>query len=74
MADPSDLYDVRRVLSERRDELLSRFEAHGIGIGRGDSGYVIVIYLDSPEDRPADAPDVEGVPLKFEVTGPFSTL
>lgn len=72
MADPRSLESVRAVLAAHRDELVQRFSASGIGIGRPDPGgsYVITVYLASSRDVPTvDA--IDGVPLRFEVTGPF---
>lgn len=73
MADPRDLESVRELLQRRRMDVLRDYAAEGVGIGRGGDGYAIVVYLRSAEQRPAEARSLEGVPLKFEVTGPFTT-
>ena len=73
MAEAVDLGSVRRVRDRHRDELLDRFQAVGLGIGKRDAddggGYVLVVYLDSERHRPEVPVSVEGVPIRFEVTG-----
>ena len=73
MTDPSDLESVRALLGRNREKLMAQYRAHGVGVGRADERYGIVIYLDAPEDNPGEAVTLDGVPLKFEVTGPFTT-
>ena len=74
MADPNELEEVRAVFALHREDLIKRYRAHGAGIGREGKSYVIVVYLDSEDDRPAEPTRIEGVPLKCEVTGRFRTL
>lgn len=48
-----------------------------MGIGKhnlSDASYVFVVYLASAADRPAHAGPIEGIPLKFVVTGTFKPL
>jgi hypothetical protein len=73
MTDAGDLQAVRALLSAHREELMRRYKAHGVGVGREGETYVIVVYLDSAAQRPDGDVKLEGVPLKFEVTGPFTT-
>jgi hypothetical protein len=76
MIDPTRLDDVRDVLNRRKDEILRTYRAVGTGIGKqqpSDASYVIVVYLESTSDLPPGPVAVEGVSLKFEVTGPFKT-
>jgi hypothetical protein len=70
----ADQERVRAVLERHRESLKERYRALGTGIGKRspqDPTLVIVVYLESERDRPADAQFVEDVPLKFEVTGPI---
>jgi len=73
MTDPRNLEAVRALLQRRRHELIGQYQAAGVGIGRENDVYVIVVYLKSARQRPAEGRDLEGVPLKFEVTGRFTT-
>ena len=69
---PPDLQTVREVLARRKQEILSKYKAVGVGIGKEDPAspnHVIVVYLKSQENKPTEKVDFEGVPLKFEVTG-----
>jgi hypothetical protein len=64
---------ARDVLQRHKEELMRTYGAVGAGIGKDDPkapDYVIVVYLESPRQVPEDA-SVEGVPLRFEVTGRF---
>ncbi len=73
----ADLERVRAVLDRYRDEIQTRYRAVGTGIGkrsREDPTYVIVVYLESERDRPSGSAFIEGISLKFEVTGRFRTL
>lgn len=73
MTEVADLGYAQRVRDRHKAELLSRFQAVGLGIGKQDAaaggGYVIVVYLDSERHRPEAPVFVEGVPVTFEVTG-----
>jgi len=76
MADPLDLESVRALVRERGQEIIEKYSAEGIGIGRatpGDPSYVIVVYLISERREIHEPIDFEGIPLKFEVTGKFRT-
>lgn len=77
LADPANLESVRELLHRKREELIRRYGAVGVAIGKPrltDSSYVIVVYLPSRSNLPAAPQSVEGVPLKFEVTGRFRPL
>jgi hypothetical protein len=76
MADPLDLQAVRSVLASRKDELISRYRAEGAGVGKEESGtgYAIVVYVATSELVPEEHVEVEGIPLRFEVTGRFRPL
>ncbi len=77
MDDASNLDHVRQVLEQHREEILARYHAVGVGIGKfnlSDPGYVITVYLESASDRPTAPGSIEDVPLKFEVTGTFKPL
>jgi hypothetical protein len=74
VADPGDLESVRRLLEEHRQEVVRAYRAVGTGIGSsepGGPGYAIVVYLKEKSDMPAEPVALEGVPLKFVVTGEF---
>ncbi len=74
MADPADLESVRQALAQNREQLMRAYRAVGVGIGAREPGsreYAIVVYLKSAEDMPAETAAVEGVPLKFVVSGEF---
>lgn len=76
MANAANLEQVREVLRRRKDELLRRDGAVGVGVGRGegDQGYAIVVHLAHARFRPRDRVLVEDVPVRFEVTGNFTPL
>lgn len=73
MADPRSLDSVRAVLAEHRDEITRRFAAHGTGIGRPepDGPYVITVYVADAVAVPPGPLSIDGIPLRFEPTGPF---
>lgn len=71
MSDPIDLATVRAVLERHRDDLLQRYRANGVGIGKDGSDYTIVVYVSTRDNAPIK---LEGVPVKFEVAGPFTAL
>jgi hypothetical protein len=66
-----DEASVRRVLDAHRQEIMQRFHAVGVGLGRDGADYVVTVFLSSEDDRPRVEVSIEGVRLKFEVTGPF---
>lgn len=72
MIDCPDIDTVRAVLERSRPELIARYDAAGVGIGREGEGCVIVVYLKSDRHQPPGETALEGVPLKFVVTGPFT--
>jgi hypothetical protein len=63
------LAHARETLRRRREELMGTYAAVGAGVGAGKDGdYAIVVYLEAPREVP-DGASVDGVPLRFEVTG-----
>ena len=69
-----DLEGVRDVLARRKRELIERYKAEGAAIGKArpnDSMYVITIYVADRRSVPDGSLEVEGVPLKFVVSGKF---
>jgi hypothetical protein len=73
----SEIDRVRDVLERHRKAIEERYHALGSGIGKvsaGSSTLAIVVYLESQRDRPATPVSVEGVPLRFEITGPVRFL
>jgi hypothetical protein len=72
MIDTCDPQIVGQVLDRHRDEIVRRFNATGSGVGKrdpADDTHVIVVYLRSADDIPADPVFIEGIPVKFVVTG-----
>lgn len=77
MVDATDIEAVRVYLRAHRSEIIERYQAEGVGIGRltdDDPRYAIVVYLDSENKRPIESVVLEGIPIKFEVTGRFQPL
>lgn len=73
MADPANLEETRALFQAQRTALIKKYRAEGAGIGRSQSGqYEIVIYLAKPNDIPAQPVILDGVPIRFEVTGKFN--
>jgi hypothetical protein len=67
-----DEQDARKVLRRHRDDLVRTYGALGAGLGMDGGDYVIVLYLETPRAVPEDA-SVDGVPLRFVVTGQIET-
>lgn len=78
MDEAVDFGCAQGVRDRHKDELLNRFQAVGLGIGKqgveAGGGYVIVVYLDSEHQRPEAPVSVEGVPIRFEVIGQVRAL
>jgi hypothetical protein len=82
-ARPRDLQTVRKVKERFGDEIRRRFHATGFGIGAieglnappdpEDEVYVIVVYV-RKRDKPEAPQQIGGVPIRFEVAGPFRAL
>jgi hypothetical protein len=73
-SDPQKLEDVRSVLHRNKADIIQRYRAEGVAIGKRqprDESYVIVVYLSSRDKLPAEAVEIEGIPLHFEITGKF---
>ncbi len=67
--DQQRLANAREALERHREKLMRAYGAVGAGVGAGvGDGYAIVLYLPKPRPVPDDA-SVDGVPLRFEVTG-----
>ena len=74
MANPKDIESVRVYFDQHKHEIIDRFNATGAGIGKNDptdDGYVIVVYLKTNKDLPAEPVILDDIPIKFEVTGGF---
>lgn len=74
MADPTDVESVKRLLAEHRDQVVRTYRAVGTGVGSdepGGRGYAIVVYVKEKSDVPAEPAALEGVRLRFVVTGEF---
>ncbi|MFH8787041.1 hypothetical protein [Streptomyces roseoverticillatus] len=77
MSEPNTLDHVRRVLDRHKAHILATYRAVGVGIGQATSpgtAYVITVYLQSSTDRPQEPVTMDGVPLRFTVTGPVRPL
>lgn len=67
--DQQRLAAAREALARHRETLMRTYGAIGAGVGAGvRDGYAIVLYLEEPRPVPDDA-SVDGVPIRFEVTG-----
>jgi hypothetical protein len=71
---PTGLDSVRETLQRRKKEILETYRATGVGIGQEGESYRIVVYLQTPDDLPEKPTSVDGVQLKFVVTGPLQLL
>ena len=72
MADPKNLESVREYFRTHKDEIIRKYHAEGAGVGKsGDDRYLIVVYLKNKQDMPSEPVELDGIPLKFEVTGGF---
>jgi hypothetical protein len=74
VANVTDLASVRQVLQKHREQVIRDYHAVGVGVGakNGSSGeYAIVVYLKSERDFPSQPVTLDGVSLKFVVTGEF---
>ena len=83
MTEPNTLERVTRVRERHDRKLLARPGVVGVGTGRARTDprpspeaddYVIVVSVRSPRDLPRSPVVVEGVPVRFEVTGPIRAL
>ena len=75
MVDASDLESVRAYFRLHKQEIMERFKAHGVAIGKKnptDQEYVIVVYLDNAKQLPQTPVILDNISVKFEVTGPFA--
>lgn len=77
MVDRRDPEQVSRVLDRHREEIVRTYGAIGSAVGKrdpADDEYVIVVYLRSAEEIPPQPVSIEGVPVKFVVTGEVRPL
>jgi hypothetical protein len=76
MHDRATLEQARAALERHKSNLMESFGATGIGIGKDevDGGHVISVYLETGERFPSERVVVDGVPLRFVVTGPIKPL
>lgn len=77
MTDTTDIESVRAILNRHKTAIMETYRASGVGIGKDDpkaKEYVLVVYLESKRDEPREAVAIEGVPLRFKVTGRFRPL
>jgi hypothetical protein len=68
---------ARDVKQRHSQELLSKPGVSGVGVEKDESGeFVITVYLDSddPGIQKQLPQDLEGVPVKFVLSGPFRQL
>lgn len=80
-ARPKPIRQVEQVLNAQRATLFSRYDAEGLGISSKDQPrrhhdpkapvYLIVVYLKDEEDRPDGEHAIDGVPIRFVVSGPI---
>ena len=69
-----ELNYVRQVLQRNKKELMRRYKAEGVGIGKKtpkDDSYIVTVFVAGPENIPTEPVEVEGIPLKFKITGKF---
>lgn len=74
MTDPRKLESVREYFLGRKEEIIRKYNAEGAGIGKqgaGNDPYAIVVYLKSKQDMPSEPVELDGIPVRFEVTGGF---
>ena len=71
MTSEEKLERVRGVLARHKAKLMSLPGVTGTGIGASDEGhgYVIVVYLAGPASRAPGPTEIEGVTVKYTVTG-----
>ncbi|QGV77053.1 hypothetical protein [Streptomyces ficellus] len=77
MSEPNTLERVRSTLNRHRTHLLETYRAVGVGIGQAApsaTSYCITVYLLSSADIPQEPVAIDGVPLRFEVTGPVRLM
>jgi hypothetical protein len=61
------LDEVRAVKARHTAGLKALSHVVGVGIGKGDTGFHLTVYLDAPTD--AVAASLDGVPVVTHVTG-----
>lgn len=73
MADPQDIESVKELKRRREAEIMREYQATGLGIGKAGEAYVLVVYLPAKRTDLEEPVVIEGVQVKFEVTGRFTT-
>jgi len=75
VADAPSLDAVRRILEKEKPDLMIRYSANGVAIGKASEQsdeYAIVVYVSS---KPSNAPtSIDGIPIRFVTAGPFKAL
>jgi len=74
VADSANLDAVKEVLQQHKRELMERYQAEGVAIGKAspaDDRYVIVVFLAKKQDGLTESAEVDGIPVSFRVTGRF---
>ena len=74
MVNNKQLEDVRAYLQIHKQEIIDEYKASGVAIGKSnsmDDTYVIVVYLTEKKLQPEQLVIKDGIPLRFEITGPF---
>jgi hypothetical protein len=81
--EPTTLAQAKAVNSKRSEEIDNRFDGvvgHGVGsIANGRRPpdarvYVIKVFVESAKFVPPEQWAIDGVPMRFEITGPFEAL
>lgn len=64
------LEDVRRVLKHDKNKIIQKYSAEGVGIGKVNDEFVIVVYMDKAYESNDSAEHYWcDIPLKFEYGG-----
>ena len=71
MADPRNLDTVKALKRKHEAEIMRRYGATGVAIGKSGDEYVIVVYLAAKRADIEEPVVIEGVRLQFQVTGPL---
>ena len=71
---PNSLEDVRELLNIRKDDIIRKYRAEGVGIGKLTpqvESYAIVVYIAHKGLKPKREIVIDGISLRFEITGKF---
>lgn len=75
MVDTKNIQSVSDYLQKHKEEIIKTYKAQGVGVGKmapGDEDFVLVVYLQAPQQVPTNPVMLDNVRLKFEVTGKFT--